>query len=53
MHTHTQVVRELTAGGAFDALTDALDGVLARVQGRDPPLRTITRCVKKIHTHMW
>ena len=35
-----QVVRELTEAGAFDALSDSLDGVLARVQARPPPKRT-------------
>jgi len=34
-----QVVRELTESGAFSALTDALDGVLARVEGRERPAK--------------
>ena len=34
-----QVVRELTEAGAFTALTDALDGVLARVEGRERPAK--------------
>ena len=34
-----QVVRELTEAGAFAALTDSLDGVLARVEARPAPNR--------------
>jgi len=34
-----QVIRELTEGGAFAALTDSLDGVLARIEQRRPPAK--------------
>jgi len=34
-----QVVRELTEAGAFTALTDSLDGALARIEGRPAPKR--------------
>jgi len=32
-----QVVRELTEAGAYDALSDSLDAILARVEGRPAP----------------
>mmetsp|Transcript_23130 Transcript_23130/g.74904 ORF Transcript_23130/g.74904 Transcript_23130/m.74904 type:complete len:329 (+) Transcript_23130:3422-4408(+) len=32
-----QVVRELTEAGAYTALSDSLDGILARVEGRPAP----------------
>ena len=32
-----QVIRELTQAGVYTALTDSLDGVLARVEQRDAP----------------
>ena len=34
-----QVVRELTEAGAFAALGDSLDGILARIEARAPPKR--------------
>ena len=34
-----QVVREFTEGGVYDALSDSLDGILARVEGRPEPKR--------------
>eukprot|EP00965_Chrysotila_dentata_P030609 1019135-Pleurochrysis_carterae.AAC.1 len=37
--TFSQVVRELTEAGAFTALTDSLDGALARIEGRPAPKR--------------
>eukprot|EP00308_Calcidiscus_leptoporus_P005143 CAMPEP_0119395530 /NCGR_PEP_ID=MMETSP1334-20130426/133620_1 /TAXON_ID=127549 /ORGANISM="Calcidiscus leptoporus, Strain RCC1130" /LENGTH=263 /DNA_ID=CAMNT_0007419025 /DNA_START=127 /DNA_END=918 /DNA_ORIENTATION=- len=35
-----QVLRELSEAGAFSALTDALDGALARIEGRPRPQGT-------------
>jgi pyrroline-5-carboxylate reductase len=34
-----QVVREFTEGGVYDALSDSLDGILARIEGRPAPKR--------------
>jgi pyrroline-5-carboxylate reductase len=38
-----QVVREFTEGGVYDALSDSLDGILARVEGRPAPQRQKTK----------
>ena len=35
-----QVIREMTEAGAYTALSDSLDGVLARIEARPPPKRT-------------
>jgi len=34
-----QVIREMTEAGAYSALTDSLDGALARIEGRPAPKR--------------
>ena len=37
LHCLPQVLRELTEAGAYKALSDSLDGALARIQQREAP----------------